>query len=690
MTAIWTGGEFTGDKQPMARVTIQKMHIQLQKVDKERLFSTAVFGQGEIPRELPNIKSVEWERSVGADVATCTIVLYNTAPLPLGDTPPTGGDFDLPGYYTFNYGATSWSNSRWGHEGNAWQDWLMPDRLIRTYEGYGFDPTSIPENDAHLVQTGVWLIDDVEFTHDGLITVTCRDIGRLLLDQIMFPPVIPLANYPLEFQAYHQVDNPDIVTTTGSVSRPSYAYDSGAPYNGANASLYGHRASDAFDGNAGTYWLSVGNALPSAGYSFEFVEGAVNGTVSAVTVHVWGGPYKAYLSLRVGGKWTGRSEIPYDENNPVSAPNGSDINYVASMSIGHEATRTFKLANPVANVERVRVTFTNLFNSGIGPYRYRAGVREITVSSQKSVTKDGGTHTEGDYGDYSEIVRYLLASGGFHWPRTSMGFLTKSDGSTVSLQPSSNDPYLKSGRVWGDIETAGTAGPAALGVDIWDKKPLMDGIAYVRDILSYIFFIDETGGAVFRIPNIWSVGNYVGDFSYNAGRTSNMVTIDERQTLLGLRAKISSRNIRENVFVANTNGRIGAVAAGFNPINPDPGMRRVAGWTDQHFATTNEAQVMADLITVRQMFEFRSDSLTIVGNPAIQIDDQVKIFERTTNEGYIHYVKSIKSTNDLEAGKWTYDLDTHWLGEAPFSKWAFDPTKLSAATQTYLAAIGKL
>src|SRR5206468_11515535 len=88
----WTNGEFTGSNRHMARVTIQRMHIQLQKVDPEKLFSTAVFGQGDIPVELPNVKSVEWTRSVGSDVATATIVFYNTEPLPLGSTPAASGD----------------------------------------------------------------------------------------------------------------------------------------------------------------------------------------------------------------------------------------------------------------------------------------------------------------------------------------------------------------------------------------------------------------------------------------------------------------------------------------------------------------------------------------------------------------------------------------------------------------------
>jgi hypothetical protein len=90
------------------------------------------------------------------------------------------------------------------------------------------------------------------------------------------------------------------------------------------------------------------------------------------------------------------------------------------------------------------------------------------------------------------------------------------------------------------------------------------------------------------------------------------------------------------------------------------------------------------------MFSYRSNSVTIPGNPAIQIDDQVRIYERVTGETYIHYVSGINSKWDVQTGQWTYTLTTHWLGETPFSDWSFDPNTLSDATKLYLTATGKL
>lgn len=93
---------------------------------------------------------------------------------------------------------------------------------------------------------------------------------------------------------------------------------------------------------------------------------------------------------------------------------------------------------------------------------------------------------------------------------------------------------------------------------------------------------------------------------------------------------------------------------------------------------------MAEMITLRQLFTYRTDSLQIPANPQIQIDDQIQILERVTSEGYIHYVKGISSNNDMANGEWTYDLTTHWLGERPFEKWLFDEKQLSRETRIYL------
>jgi hypothetical protein len=366
---------------------------------------------------------------------------------------------------------------------------------------------------------------------------------------------------------------------------------------------------------------------------------------------------------------------------------------VHALTTDDDGTTEFVFGTPITDATKIRLTFHGLTNSGLGPFPYRAGVRDVHVltGSSVSTTVDGGTHREGNYGDYTDIVKLMLAYGGFYWPSTRrLARFKKSDGTYEINVPSTSDPYLGSGRVWGDIEETRTTGIVPLPPDMFDKKPLMDIINGIRDIVAFIFFVDETGGAVFRSPNFWQIGNYLSDLSGGArtGRTTNVLTLDERTVLIGVEARLSSANVRERVFVANSTGKYGALAAGFNPY--PSGMRRVAGWTDQHFRSKKECQIMADLITVRQMFTYRTDRVTIAGYPGIQIDDQVRIFERVTNEGYLHYISGIECDWNLEDGKWIYTLDTQWLGTVPFAQWAVNPAKLSAETQQYLKTINKV
>ena len=828
MYSRWMRGEYIGDARPTARVTVQRPFIRLHRTP-ENSFATLAFGGGTVPKELPNVKSVQWSRGVEVDVATCTIELWNTEPLPIGAalTP----DLDRPGWFTYNYGGSTRAG-QWGHEVNEWSYMLMPDNVLTVYEGYGHDAEVFPDEDPFLVQTGVWMIDDVDYSHDGQIMVSCRDVGRILIDQIAFPPVVPFKSgfvtkdlpdgayaYPVSFQG----KNSDPTTETGFAPVPSptsrlglkYRASSNGPYTG-DGPVFGHRPRDAFDDDDATYWLSIGNARPDQGYSFEWIEGSVGRqTVSRVRFKSRYTGHTAYLCLYVEGQgWVGSNTVPYDPNHPASAPNGANTRFHSSRQVTTTGWTEFSFAG-VSNVTRVRITFGNLQNSGLGTFPFRAGARRVEAfggggsgtasvqdefkieydiqnivldadqppfpwgSSYPSATLDGtwrltfngqqtakiqwnvgaagvkaalealsnvdevnvtGSGTSGDpwvvsfvgemvrgkqhplmsmkhsllrhnhsttrvsraaqlptirtitfedqnYEDYTDIVKLLCAWGGFYWPNNATWL--RDNGSPEAVPFDNDDESMTIGgfgRVWGDFQLSGTAGPAPIPASVFDKKPLMDGIAYVRDILGYLFYIDETGGAVFRAPNIYRVGNTFFSMGEQSGeRTTQMYKLDERQILIDLTAKLSSRNVRERTFVSNTTGTFGALAKGWNP-NPI-GLRRVGGWTDQNFETEEECLVMAEMIALRQLFAYRSDQVTISGFPGIQVDDQVRIFERVTSEGYIHYVKGIQSSLDHQSGEYTYALDTHWLGEQPFTAWVFDPEALSAETKDYLRGL---
>ena len=292
-------------------------------------------------------------------------------------------------------------------------------------------------------------------------------------------------------------------------------------------------------------------------------------------------------------------------------------------------------------------------------------------------------------------MKWCAAWGGFYWPTQGSGedFVQidypDNDDSREYFHFTQADAKLPKGRVWGDFMATGTAGEADLTVDLFDKKPLMDVISYVRDIVGFLFFIDETGGVVWRMPNLWEKGNYRSPGQHsNRGRsrTEDIIVLDERTVLQRWQKTYSGTNLRERIFVANTTGKIGTVIKGFMP--EDVGYRRVAGWTDQHFANARECRVMADMISAQQMFSYARGSATIKANPAIQIDDQVRIFERVTNETRYHYVEAITSTLDMDSGSWDYELTTHWLGERPRDAWVVRVDELDQVTQNYLNTLG--
>lgn len=672
---------------------------QKKKTKVSQSYADFLFTTMGKPLELPNIKSLEWSRSIDSDVADCTITIWNTRPLPIGET-PVATELDQPGYYTYSRGGSNFS-ARWGQERNAFFGMLVPDNIIRTYEGYGYDDSVPPELDENLVQTGVWLIDTVAMSTDGTLTIKCRDIGRLLLDQYCYQPVSPDDFYDHGFTPW---DEPVKAIPGTSGKLVVKAQDSSnTPWIGSG-SVQGHKLAWAFDGNPNTYWLSIGNDAASRRYAYEWVQCSVNNqTVSEVRVRTKKKNYTCYVSVKVGGVWQGTHEINYHEDG--IGQNGGDIKYVKHVQIDTEQFVSVKFA-PIAKVQAVRVTVGNLQNFGFGPYRYRGGVRDVEVYGvAKAGTKGVTVHTgpaganPGKYKDYTDIVKILCAWGGFFWPKGAHWKIANPPGTdpllpivgfddTQSIVPGSYDSAVLGkgvkGRVWGDFMNAGVAGVVELEWSNFDKKSLMEGISYIRDILGFVFFIDEFGGVQWRLPNVFNFGCVRSTLSAKPGYVKSPHTIDERSILLSLDATIDSRNVRESNFVGQNEGKIGAFAPGFNP-NPT-GIRRIGAWTDQNFETVKECQRMADMISLAQLFTYRTDRIQIPANPKIQIDDQVRIIERSTAEGYVHYVKSISSNLDVETGEWTYDLETHWLGEDPKTKWIFSPQQLYHVTKETIEA----
>lgn len=704
------------------------------------VYADLLWSDLQYPVELPNIKSVSWSRSLDTDVAECTLTLWNTAPLPIGET-PLPDQLDTPGSYTFNRGTASLAGSdRWGHKKNSWYAQVMPDNIIRTFEGYGFDPAVCPERDENLQPSGVWMIDDVTMNTDGTISVKCRDLGRILLDQILTGPIVPDDFDPVAFtkakdiyETINHYEGGGVTTThteTRQVKDPPTTVagrlgvrmidtsvsawrvgtsGSGGPGTVKDPNNYaGHSPVHAIDNDPATFWLSVGNSSPRASFAYEWVElGVDNANVSQVRIRTVKAGYTAYVSLKVGGTWIGASRIDYHEAN--IGRNGSNIPFVASSHVPNEDITyiTFPEASGVTNV---RVTLANLqrFDTPSSPYKYRGGIREIEVWNTRTQATET-THTEtvttsttsqpslriekrkiptpagatpGWYCDYTDIVKLLLAWAGCFY--TTDGYQLLSDGTKRKQGPKAIDEYTfgpeAAGAVYGDFQQTGTTGKVDITHDNFHMKPVMDGIQTVKNILLFNFYFDEEGYAQWRQPNLTNIGNWISRRNTDTRPhetpvwTRKMYTLDETKVLVSLAASITSKSVREGILTYNPQTKNGFVTKGYNP-NPT-GLRRLAGWPNPAYDSDSAMQLTGELIAQRQLQAYRQDSIVIPGFPALQIDDQIRIAERVTSEGYLHYIKGIECNLDISDGTYQYTISTHWLGEDPATNWWIDTSTM--------------
>lgn len=642
MTNAWKSQAKIGDQRPVARAVIYKQNMRSFMYDtawrqggtfegvrhRAAYFQSFIFGDTAERREIRNIKSLSWERSVDQDAASCTITLLNSDLAPIGAT-SDDNEFDRPGAFTFNHGEVPHDaiQNPWGYsENTGWQDVFMPDMVVKTYEGYGGSSDYSAEHDPNLLQTGVWMIDKVTYTSDGQITLEMRDLARLLLDQVVFPPSVPAAEYPLSWSPQRSENVPGRDCKGGewtdNLSRYGNASSSNDIYMGkgftnnpfgeyvqAGGNVEGHRDKDAIVPHPReaepdkyqdrlTYWMGTGQDSP---HSFVWWQYNVKASrkklnIAGVRLRMWGGPYRVYISVHNGKKWCGKKRIPYAPNGIAGTPGNVDIgaNIPFMKSVVADRFVQFDAILPRrVRCRHLRITITQLKQRGVGEHPWAGGIREVKLYTAKKFKslhfgKGHKLKVVGNYNDFTWIIKWTCAWAGWFWPPNSTGL----DFIQRQGQLSGDPPYKEwvsygyadnamsgFGRVWGDFMRSGTKGVADLTVDMFDKKPMMDIINYVRDLLGYIFFIDEYGGVVWRQPNVWSLGNYRSYESLlrpERSRTSNIVTIRDTETLLDYSTTLDSSNIRERIFVANAVGGVGSVIKGFNP-NPT-GLVRTAGY----------------------------------------------------------------------------------------------------------------
>jgi hypothetical protein len=569
--------------------------------------------------------------------------------------------------------------------------------VVRTYQGYGSDnfdadgyphmPGDVgyvhPAADTQLVLTGVWLIDRVTFT-GGMeqpdISIQTRDLAKLLIEQPIYPPALPLDRFPL---IYGPIPNETVIPGHDAARGRNVAkYHSSAPelhsYYGNPARISGHDGHDAFDGKAGTYWLGHSYTSARNDYSFEWIQAKCNSNkINEVYAYTKKHGYVCYISVYEDGEWQGSKTIPYSASGE-SHSHHANIKYVKRVSVGESCKIRVRLKKSY-KAKYVRLTFTNLQYFDEGPYyRYKVAVREFQAyhSTAAVPTKIIPPQIEyGDIGDWSYAIKELCGWAGFTWAPAPQ--------SDPLLGVATNGWPLD---VWGDFEFLGAGPIVDTPGDYFINKSFQEGVRQIADFIGGIFYVDHTGGAQFRMPNIIGSGNFICDpasANLNAYIQTHPIELHEDVNLLSYTLTADDSSARSEILVVGKDPDImgqsyvaggylmtGATQMGVGEMLHGQ-LRPMAMPADatKGFGTAEECARMAGMVAVRIMASFRKGSAKIQAHPGLHIDDQVRIFERVTNENNIHYVTGINSSMDLEAGVYTMDLTTHWLGRDPDTDW---------------------
>lgn len=160
-----------------------------------------------------------------------------------------------------------------------------------------------------------------------------------------------------------------------------------------------------------------------------------------------------------------------------------------------------------------------------------------------------------------------------------------------------------------------------------------------------------------------------GNLDYNGSRTNFAFDIDELKHIQSWTSAWTKRADRSNVIVSQGNPEItaGVKHANFN-TNTSIVKNQVRGMVSPAFFQLDrdiplkEMVTMAELTGLRMWFARHRGTVQASANPLIDVDDQVRIWEKHTWETYLHRVRSVSTTQDTGQGTYTMNLELQWVG----------------------------
>lgn len=750
MWDLWAqGGPFIGENKPGGRVTVEpgwylNTDSSVFTPDASKLpyrwFQRIDNSQTEV--EVPNIKSIDINRTLDSDAATFEVIMYNVE-MDL-NTSGRSSRLGVRGRYTWQDRNLS-AFARWGDPSSDWNNILIPNCLVRTYQGFGGEDKSIPDaiSDGNIVLTGLWLADEIDIATDGLLHIKGRDMAKLLIEQQIYPPFVPSSKYPLQYHRFTLTpffspavpfyDSTDPVQSSPDPAEgPKYVTDiaMSADNNGYwvvgtdggvfayGVPFYGSRGSN----NDGSPMVGIAADPLNRGYwictkdgtVFSFGEAGHYGSrhglsipapVTKIVAHPIGrgywlvcedGTVYAYGSASYvagslpptgGHAITDMISSPSGNGYLLLSNNGGVFAYGDAVFHGSFIDSSSNHSVSIARVPDGSGYWVVRKNGDVSPFGTASGSIAANgpwdPSSGRtlndpifamSATHDGGGYvlaggdggvfsfgdapfwgslpdtfsgerqTEGNYTDYADIIKDLLL-----WA----GWLAEGTGSDD---------------VYGNIETTGAYAFDNLVQDMFDKQPIINPINQIKEIVGYLFWVDDEGAARFEFPNWFSIGNRMD----TGARVTTVPVIDERAQLTDYTVTFADKDWRSEIIVASNDPAVGfanTLSARFTlpPTNPpiDRGLIRPAMWTNERFTDQTQQEKMAELVGLYIIRSLRQGNVTCVANPALQINDQVRILERTAGETYIHYIRGLTSHQDLDTGQYTMQLTTNWLADDP-------------------------